>query len=272
MKIVLRGIVAAAFMLVMSGSVQAHPIIFFTGDHHSDHHVTSHGCNVADPDGDLVTESHDFCANTSSLAAVNCMGCDLDTDGDSVANHNDDCEGTPKGSTVDSKGCLVDADIDGVIDVTEPIKCLGTPYGELVDSKGCIIPPLTTVHFPTGKHGLSAAAKAKLHKSVVLPMKIYLGMMANVQGHTDWQVTDRYHRGRNVALSERRANEVKSYLTSKGIHADRIVTAGYGDSRPRYFNSMPLGQSKNRRVDVHIIRNLDNIVDGPTARKLDSVR
>jgi outer membrane protein OmpA-like peptidoglycan-associated protein len=36
----------------------------------------------------------------------------------------------------------------------------------------------------------------------------------------------------NLALSIKRANEIKNYLVKKGIASDRIMTYGYGETRP----------------------------------------
>lgn len=54
----------------------------------------------------------------------------------------------------------------------------------------------------------------------------------------------------NQKLSERRAESVKSYLVKKGVAADRIVTVGYGESKPMADNNTRAGRELNRRVEV----------------------
>jgi OOP family OmpA-OmpF porin len=65
-------------------------------------------------------------------------------------------------------------------------------------------------------------------------------------GHTCNIGTEEY----NQKLSERRAASVKAYLVGKGVAADRIVTVGYGESRPMADNKTRAGREQNRRVEV----------------------
>ena len=66
-----------------------------------------------------------------------------------------------------------------------------------------------------------------------------------VAGHTDAVGSDPY----NQDLSERRADSVKQYLTSKyGMAATDLVTVGYGKSRLKNPNDPKGGE--NRRVQV----------------------
>ncbi|MBJ7263390.1 MAG: OmpA family protein [Burkholderiaceae bacterium] len=68
-------------------------------------------------------------------------------------------------------------------------------------------------------------------------------------GHTDSIGTDAY----NQKLSERRAASVKTYLTSKGVPADRIYTEGKGETQPVASNATREGRAQNRRVEVEIV-------------------
>ena len=53
-------------------------------------------------------------------------------------------------------------------------------------------------------------------------------MKINIESHTDRRGTLRY----NDKLSDRRANSTKEYIISRGIAAERIVSAtGYGERR-----------------------------------------
>jgi OmpA-OmpF porin, OOP family len=70
-----------------------------------------------------------------------------------------------------------------------------------------------------------------------------------VAGHTDNIGTVSY----NQNLSERRANAVKKYLTSKGIDSGRVTTIGYGESKPIVSNDDEKdGREINRRVEFKI--------------------
>lgn len=68
-------------------------------------------------------------------------------------------------------------------------------------------------------------------------------------GHTDNQGDPKL----NVALSESRVANVKKYLVSKGIAADRIETIGYGGAFPIADNKVEETRKLNRRVEMEII-------------------
>ncbi len=74
-------------------------------------------------------------------------------------------------------------------------------------------------------------------------LKIELG------GHTDSKGSDDY----NMNLSTERAASVKAYLLEKGIAADRLVSKGYGETKPIADNATEEGQALNRRVEFTIL-------------------
>jgi outer membrane protein OmpA-like peptidoglycan-associated protein len=71
----------------------------------------------------------------------------------------------------------------------------------------------------------------------------------DVLGHTDSTGSDPYNQG----LSERRAQSVASYLTSRGVQPVRIATRGYGESAPIATNATDEGRAANRRVEVKVV-------------------
>lgn len=71
-----------------------------------------------------------------------------------------------------------------------------------------------------------------------------------IGGHTD--NTGSYQA--NVQLSLSRAKAVKSYLTKKGVSADRIKTKGYGSSKPIASNDDEMdGRELNRRIEIKVL-------------------
>jgi len=72
-------------------------------------------------------------------------------------------------------------------------------------------------------------------------------IFVTVQGHTDSVGTKTY----NDALSLKRANAVKTYLTNKGIDGNRLSCEGFGFSKPAASNKTTDGRSLNRRVEIH---------------------
>src|SRR3989339_1431439 len=59
-------------------------------------------------------------------------------------------------------------------------------------------------------------------------MQKYPNVNITIEGHADERGTREY----NLALGERRATSVKSYLLSQGVEASRIQTVSYGKERP----------------------------------------
>ena len=66
-----------------------------------------------------------------------------------------------------------------------------------------------------------------------------------ITGHTDERGTAEY----NLALGQRRAAQVKRYLTSKGVADDRLSTQSLGDSQPAVQGSDESAYQQNRRAE-----------------------
>jgi OOP family OmpA-OmpF porin len=72
-----------------------------------------------------------------------------------------------------------------------------------------------------------------------------------IDGHTD----NTGNPQGNIALSQARADAVRAYLTSKApslFPSGRIVTQGFGDTKPVASNSTADGKAQNRRVTITI--------------------
>ncbi|MES2796812.1 MAG: OmpA family protein [Bacteroidota bacterium] len=78
------------------------------------------------------------------------------------------------------------------------------------------------------------------------------GMQIEISGHTDSIGSDEV----NNRISQGRADAVKNYLINQGkIPSTRIVTKGYGKTRPVASNETEEGQQANRRVEFLILKN-----------------
>jgi OmpA-OmpF porin, OOP family len=124
-------------------------------------------------------------------------------------------------------------------------------------------PPKPRVHtatltelFPFGGATLSPAARARIDKEVLEPMRGFSSIsLVHVDGHTDRIGS---HEA-NQKLSEQRAEAVANYLVSKGADRSKIETLGSGKTNP--IKSCPDQRDRkklaeclapNRRVIVEV--------------------
>lgn len=110
------------------------------------------------------------------------------------------------------------------------------------------------IMFPEGGYQLSAAGKATL-ASIAPTLSGLTGQQIIVQGFTDnvpigGELKAKYPT--NLALSSARADNVATYLTSKGVPSNMISAQGFGEQRPVAANDTPADRAKNRRVEIII--------------------
>jgi OOP family OmpA-OmpF porin len=102
--------------------------------------------------------------------------------------------------------------------------------------------------FDFNKADLKQEAKTKLDDLVSKTKEINLEVIIAV-GHTDSIGGDAY----NDKLSVKRAESIKTYLTSKGVEANRVYTEGKGKKQPVADNKTAEGRAKNRRVEIEVV-------------------
>ncbi|QCI79807.1 peptidoglycan-associated lipoprotein Pal [Hankyongella ginsenosidimutans] len=98
------------------------------------------------------------------------------------------------------------------------------------------------VFFEYDSYALGDTARATLAKQAEW-LKKYGSITVTIEGHCDERGTREY----NLALGERRATAVKSFLVSAGVPADRLKTISYGKERPEVAESNEEAWSQNRR-------------------------
>jgi len=215
--------------------------------------VDAKGCPT-DADSDGVPDGVDQCPNTPAGAVVDATGCPVDSDKDGVPDGLDKCPNTPAGTEVDTSGCQVskDSDGDGVDDSKDT--CPGTAAGTRVDASGCPIlftPERTPVilrgvNFETGK----SALKPESYTILDIVAGSLIGnpdIRIEIAGYTDNTGTAAV----NTRLSQARAEAVRAYLVSKGVHLERMIARGYGLANPVATNTTAAGRAQNRRVELH---------------------
>lgn len=121
------------------------------------------------------------------------------------------------------------------------------------ETRGIVITLSGSVLFKTNESTLLATAQAKLDNVAKALAEQDPESKLVVEGHADTQGTPEH----NLALSQRRAESVRTYLVSKGIASDRIVAEGLGDTRPIADNDSPEGRANNRRVEIVVQPSLD---------------
>ncbi len=104
------------------------------------------------------------------------------------------------------------------------------------------------VLFAPNSDTLPATSYAEVDKlGTVLSWPQYTDYRIQLAGHTDNQGSER----KNQALSERRVQSIKAYLTQRfHIAPERVQAIGYGSTKPIMPNDTPEGRAKNRRVEV----------------------
>jgi OOP family OmpA-OmpF porin len=157
-----------------------------------------------------------------------------DADNDGVCDDWDRQLDTPAGARVDGAGVALDTDLDGVIDLYD--KCVTVPGP--VENNGCPYPTKGVV--PETTRALEGI-EFDLNSDRVLPTNTpILNNAANyintsngsykVIGATDTRGTSEY----NQTLSEKRANNVKSYLIQNGADASKLEAIGKGKTDLKY--------------------------------------
>lgn len=103
------------------------------------------------------------------------------------------------------------------------------------------------VEFRSGSAVLTGTGRATL-ADIHAVLKDNSSLNFEVQGHTDSTGTE----SANQALSQARADAVKTYLAGLGVAPDRMVSKGYGSTQPVADNNTAVGRARNRRIAFSI--------------------
>lgn len=132
--------------------------------------------------------------------------------------------------------------LDGVVTLDDMV---GLPADVLVGKKTMLPSDLL---FEYNSAELRESARVGMMK-LALIISRNPNLYCWIEGHSDLYGTDEY----NLELSKRRAAAVKSYLSGTlFLKADKIVTRGYGKTKPLVPGGTVDEQAPNRRVEIRM--------------------
>ena len=99
------------------------------------------------------------------------------------------------------------------------------------------------VYFPYDSSALDDTARKTLERQAAW-LQQFPSVAVTIEGHTDERGTREY----NIALGERRASAVKSYLQGLGVQPNRMLTISYGSERPVDPGHDEQAWAQNRRA------------------------
>jgi peptidoglycan-associated lipoprotein len=103
------------------------------------------------------------------------------------------------------------------------------------------------IYFGFDEYTLTSDAQSKL-TAMAEGMKAAKTATVQIEGHCDERGTVEY----NLALGERRAQSVKTFLTQLGVDAGRLSTISYGEEKPVAQGHAEDAWAKNRRAEFVI--------------------
>ncbi|HEY1586883.1 MAG TPA: peptidoglycan-associated lipoprotein Pal [Polyangia bacterium] len=99
------------------------------------------------------------------------------------------------------------------------------------------------VHFPFNSDEIDSADKPQLERSARC-LKAEHSLHVTIQGNADERGTEEY----NMALGDRRARAVASYLQSLGASLQQVATVSYGKENPECKEHDEACWARNRRA------------------------
>lgn len=107
---------------------------------------------------------------------------------------------------------------------------------------------LRNMFYMVNSHLLQPSSIPELEK-VVLFLAKNPKVKVEIGGHTDNTGTDEV----NLALSKKRAEEVRNWLIEAGVKPNRLQAKGYSSSKPLSSNTTEDGKAQNRRTEILIL-------------------
>jgi len=116
---------------------------------------------------------------------------------------------------------------------------------EVVEAVESVEVSLAPVFFALNEYSLSKGARNILKANAEI-LKVKGINNITVEGNCDDRGTIAY----NIALGQKRANEVRDYYIKLGVKAENINTISYGEENPLCTDQTESCWAKNRRADT----------------------
>jgi outer membrane protein OmpA-like peptidoglycan-associated protein len=177
-----------------------------------------------------------------------------DLDGDAILDDTDACRELAEDADQfeDQDGCPdPDNDRDTLLDADDrcPLQA-ETPNG-WQDRDGCpdaVIAELTGIQFERDSAKIDGDSTALLERAYEI-LSGNPALRVEISGHT----SNDGNADRNLDLSLKRAEAVKTYLVRRGISDERVFTVGHGSEKPVAKNDSEANRAKNRRIEFRIL-------------------
>ena len=135
---------------------------------------------------------------------------------------------------------------------------MGQNFGLFTTKDGTIISLSDKVGFRPGSAEIEPQMLPILNKIAMFIKRT--GMVAHIEGHSDNIPIKTKQYQSNWELSTARAVNILKYLVEKGeVAPTQIAAAGYGGSRPLFGNDTLSNRSHNRRVEIVLLKNEDEL-------------
>lgn len=196
----------------------------------------------ADTDGDGLSDGYEIQKSKTDPFKADSDG-DVLSDGDEVQKYRTD----PLKNDTDGDGSndgLEVLNYTNPLDPKIPAKVVSPPaaeglkaeIGKAIVLEGVTFRPGSAVVQPESEAALARALSTFIENPTI---------EVEIAGYTD----NTGNAGKNIQLSQRRADAVKLWLIQRGIPAARIKAKGYGSADPVADNSTAEGRAQNRRIE-----------------------
>jgi outer membrane protein OmpA-like peptidoglycan-associated protein len=110
-----------------------------------------------------------------------------------------------------------------------------------------------TIHFETNRAVIKPESYELLRQIARVIIEHPEVLLVSIEGHADERGSDEH----NLDLSRRRAASVRQFLIEAGVSPVRLVSEGFGESKPLVEGSDEEAWSQNRRVEFVIVDRAD---------------